>query len=188
MFQDISIWVENFCCLYIWTTGQLAKMDLKGLTVFWVPGIKKKEWLWCWLVCFVEQTRGQCFSENNPQLVAPNADTVPILQITHPLSPANSELQGMPLSRSSISLLSTSPSEVNTTFLFAARDREEPMALISFYEFRILGCIMFFSPFALNSFLHFYVSLCKKTAGNFHLCLFFNGHRRLFFSLSASKT
>lgn len=142
------------------------------------------------MVCFVEQTRGQCFSENNPQLVAPNADTVPILQITHPLSPANSELQGMPLSRSSISLLSTSPSEVNTTFLFAARDREEPTALISFYEFRILGCIMLFSPLllALNSFLHFYVSLCKKTAGNFHLCLFFNGHRRLFFSLSASKT
>lgn len=142
------------------------------------------------MVCFVEQTRGQCFSENNPQLVAPNADTVPILQITHPLSPANSELQGMPLSRSSISLLSTSPSEVNTTFLFAARDREEPMALISFYEFRIVGRIMFFPHCYLHLIL-FFTSMfhcAKRQLGIFICAYFLMDIRGYFFSLSASKT
>lgn len=43
----------------------------------------------------IEQARGQRATENDPQLVTPNADSGPFLQITHLLSSANSELQGM---------------------------------------------------------------------------------------------
>ena len=43
----------------------------------------------------IEQARGQYATENNPQLVTPCADSGPLLQITHLLTSANSELQGM---------------------------------------------------------------------------------------------